>query len=41
VLLLQNASIPEENMGIKILESPGDLAKPEELIMNEAVLDIV
>jgi hypothetical protein len=34
VLLLQNASITEQNLGIKILES-GGLAKPEELTMNE------
>jgi hypothetical protein len=40
VLLLQNASIPEHNMGINILES-GGLAKPEELIMNEAILNSV
>jgi hypothetical protein len=40
VLLLQNASIIEQNMGIKILES-GRLAKPEELLMNEAILNSV
>ncbi len=40
VFLLQNASITEQNMGIKILEA-GGLAQPEELIMNEAMLNSV
>jgi hypothetical protein len=37
VLLLQKASITEQNMGTKILET-GGLANPEELIMIEAIL---
>ena len=40
VLLLQNASITEQNLGIKILES-GGLAKPEELIIRKAILNSV
>jgi hypothetical protein len=40
VLLLQKASITEQNMGTKILEA-GGLANPEELIMNETILDII
>jgi hypothetical protein len=38
VLLLQNASITEQNVAIKILES-GALAKPEELIVDKAILN--
>jgi hypothetical protein len=40
VLLLQNATITEQNVAINILES-GGLAKPEELIMYKAVLNSV
>jgi hypothetical protein len=40
VLLLQNATITEQNVGVNILES-GGLAKPEELIMYKAVLNSV
>ena len=40
VLLLQNATITEQNVANKILES-GGLAKPEELIMDKAVLNSV
>ena len=40
VLLLQNATITEQNVAINILES-GGLAKPEELIMDKAVLNSV
>jgi hypothetical protein len=40
VLLLQNATIIEQNVRVNILES-GGLAKPEELIMYEAVLNSV
>ena len=40
VLLLQNATITKQNMRINILESSG-LAKPEELIVDNAVLDSV
>jgi hypothetical protein len=40
VLLLQNATITEQDMGVNILES-GGLAKPEELIMYKAVLNSV
>ena len=39
VLLLQNATITEQNVAIKILES--DLAKPEELIVDKAILNSV
>jgi hypothetical protein len=39
-LLLLNATITEQNVRVSILESSG-LAKPEELIMNEAVLNSV
>ena len=38
LLLLQNASIIEQNVGIKILES-GGLAKPEKLIVDKAILN--
>jgi hypothetical protein len=40
VLLLQNARITEQNMGVNILEA-GGLAKPEELIMYKAILHSV
>ena len=40
VLLLQNAKITEQNVAINILES-GGLAKPEELMVDKAVLKIV
>ena len=40
MLLLQNATITEQNMRVSILESSG-LAKPEELIMNKAILNSV
>ena len=40
VLLLQNATITEQNMGVNILES-GGLAKAEEMIMYKAVLNSV
>jgi hypothetical protein len=40
VLLLENATITEQNMRVNILES-GGLAKPEELIMYKAVLNNV
>jgi len=38
VLLLQKASITEQNMGTKILET-GGLANPEELIVDKAILN--
>ena len=40
MLLLQNATITEQNMRVSILEASG-LAKPEELIMYKAVLNSV
>ena len=40
VLLLPKASITEQNMGTKILEA-GGLVNPEELIMNEAILNSI
>ena len=40
MLLLQNATITDQNMRVCILEVSG-LAKPEELIMNKAVLNSV
>ena len=42
MLLLQNATITEQNMGVNILESVG-LAKPEELfyVLYKAVLNSV
>jgi hypothetical protein len=40
MLLLQNATITEKNMSINILESSG-LAKPQELIVNKAILNSV
>jgi hypothetical protein len=38
MLLLQNATITEQNMRVNILETRG-LAKPEDLIMNKIVLN--
>ena len=38
MLLLQNATIMEQNTRVSVLESSG-LAKPEELIMYQAVLN--
>jgi hypothetical protein len=40
MLLLQNATITEQNMRVSILESSG-LANPQELIMYKAVLSSV
>ena len=40
MLLLQNATITEQNMRVNIMESSG-LAKPEELIMYKSVLNSV
>jgi len=40
VLLLQNATITEQNVAINILES-GSLAKAEELIVYKAILNSV
>jgi hypothetical protein len=40
MLLLQRASITEQNMRVNILQA-GDLANPEELIINEAILNSV
>jgi hypothetical protein len=40
MLLLQKASITEQNMRDNILES-GGLAKPSELIVNKAILNSV
>ena len=37
VLLLQNTSITEQNVDVKILES-GALAKPEEVIVDKVIL---
>ncbi len=40
MVLLQNATITEQNMRIIILESSG-LAKPEELIVDKTILNSV
>ena len=40
MLLLQSASITEQNVAINVLES-GDLAKPEELIVDKDILNSV
>ena len=40
VLLLQNATITEQNMRVNILEA-GGLTKPKKLIMYKTILNIV